>query len=502
MKKRNYLGGIALLLLGAFFGAVLISGFSQHRPEYDNIQIGSSHPPIQNVNVDAQAFNNAFVEVAEKVTKSIVQITVVSRSESKGEIPEQFRFFFPFRDESPQERMGSGSGVIISEDGYILTNNHVVENATDVRVGMLDKREYKATVVGTDPLTDLAVIKVDAKDLPAAYLGNSDDVKVGQWVMAIGNPMSLASTVTAGIVSATSRDLNIIRDKDNYGIEDFIQTDAAINPGNSGGALVDLTGSVIGINSAIATNGMTGSYIGYGFAIPINIAKSVAKDLIAEGKVRRGYIGVGITEVDAATAKAVGLDSPKGIMIQNVVEDGAASKTDIKPGDIILKIDGREVNKPNELQGYVASKRAGYKIELDIYRDGKTFKREVNLKARNKEDDVEVKQTVSKEKQKSKDEMEEIKFENVGLTARNLTEQEIKNYKVENGVLITEVKSYSEAFNKRLSSGLVIVEVDKKKIDSVSELEKIFENKRGDAVLLKVVTKDESTRFVGLEISK
>jgi len=314
--------------------------------------------------------------------------------------------------------------------------------------------------------------------------------------------LSLASTVTAGIVSATSRDLNIIRDKDKYGIEDFIQTDAAINPGNSGGALVDLTGSVIGINSAIATNGMTGSYIGYGFAIPINIAKSVAKDLIAEGKVRRGYIGVEITEVDAATAKAVGLDSPKGIMIQNVVEDGAASKTDIKPGDIILKIDGREVNKPNELQGYVASKRAGYKIALDIYRDGKTFKREVNLKARNKEDDVEVKQTVSKEKQKSKDEMEEIKFENVGLTARNLTEQEIKNYKVENGVIITEVKSYSEAFNKRLSSGLVIVEVDKKKIDSVSELEKIFENKRGDAVLLKVVTKDESTRFVGLEISK
>ena len=249
MKSKNLLKASALLIIGVVFGAILVSNFGWVRPSLADVQIGTNQPPVQQVDPNAQAFNDAFVNVAEKVTPSIVQITTVS--EVKNRIPDEFHFFFPFRDDVPRNQQGGGSGVIISEDGYILTNNHVVEDAVQVTVGLLDRREFEAKVVGTDPLTDLAVIKIDAEDLPAAYLGNSDELKVGQWVMAIGNPLALASTVTAGIVSAKGRNLGIIADS--YRVENFIQTDAAINPGNSGGALVDLNGAVVGINSAIAT---------------------------------------------------------------------------------------------------------------------------------------------------------------------------------------------------------------------------------------------------------
>ena len=350
MKKKNLLGTISLIFIGVIFGAVLVSGFGWVRPSLADIQIGAQRPPVEKMDPNAAAFNEAFVNVAQTVTPSIVQITVVTTVKNK--LPEGFHFFFPFRDDVPKEEQGGGSGIIISKDGYILTNNHVVENAKQVTVTLHDKREFDAKVVGTDPTTDLAVIKINADDLPDAYLGNSDNIKVGQWVMAIGNPLALTSTVTAGIVSATGRNINIIQDK--YGVENYIQTDAAINPGNSGGALVDLNGAVIGVNSAIATDGMTQRYIGYGFAIPINLAKSVANDLIANGKVDRGYIGVSISDIDAATAKAIGLSEPKGVLVQDLTPGGAAEKADIKTGDVILKIDGKEVDQPNELQSYVS----------------------------------------------------------------------------------------------------------------------------------------------------
>ncbi|MDO8549485.1 MAG: trypsin-like peptidase domain-containing protein, partial [Ignavibacteria bacterium] len=347
-SKKGLYGAFALILIGILFGAVLLSGFGLVRPNLADIQLGASEPPV-NLDADATAFSKAFIEVAEKVTPAIVQISVVSERES----PQDDFFFFPFKD-MPQEQRGSGSGIIISEDGYIITNNHVVENASRVEVGLYDKRNFSAKVIGTDPLTDLAVIKIEADNLPTAYLGDSDQLKVGQWVMAIGNPLSLASTVTAGIVSAIGRgQLNLIRDS--YGVENFIQTDAVINPGNSGGAMVDLSGAVVGVNSAIATRG-TGTYIGYGFAIPINLAKAVAKDLIAHGTVSRGYIGVLIEEVDDAMAKSLGMDKPRGIIVQDLVKGGAAENADIKVGDVILKIDGKDVNQANQLQSYVATK--------------------------------------------------------------------------------------------------------------------------------------------------
>ncbi len=498
MKRKNILGTISLILFGVIFGAILVSGFGWVKPGYANIQIGAAKPPVEKLDPQAEAFNNAFILAAEKVTPSIVQITVVTTVKNK--FPEEFHFFFPFKDDIPKEQQGGGSGIIISEDGYILTNNHVVENAKQVTVTLHDKREYDAEVIGTDPLTDLAVIKIDADNLPVAYLGDSDKIRVGQWVMAIGNPLSLTSTVTAGIISAKSRNINII--KDQYAVENFIQTDAAINPGNSGGALVDLNGAVIGINSAIATNGMTQSYIGYGFAIPINLAKSVARDLIENGKVNRGYIGVSISEVDAQTAKAIGLKEPKGVLVQDIVKGGAAEKSDVKEGDVILKIDDKEVNQPSELQSYVASKRAGTEVKLTIFRNGKEIERYVTLKPRDEDSDKKTTTASKKDKSKEEKNLKEYNFEELGFTVRNITKEELKDYKVENGVLITDVKRFSKAYNQRIGEGLVITAADKKDIHNVSELKSIIESKKGEAILLKLVDNQGNSRLVGLEIPK
>ncbi|RKY91223.1 MAG: trypsin, partial [Ignavibacteriae bacterium] len=416
MKAKGIIGAITLLFIGVLFGAVLVSGFGLVRPSLADVNLGADEPPV-NLDADASSFSQSFIEVAETVTPTIVQITVVSERQN----PHNDWFFFPFKD-MPQEQRGSGSGIIISEDGYIITNNHVVENANKVSVGLYDKRRFDATVIGTDPLTDLAVIKIDADDLPVAYLGDSDNLKVGQWVMAIGNPLSLSSTVTAGIVSAIGRgQLGLIRDS--YGVENFIQTDAAINPGNSGGALVDLSGSVIGVNSAIAAGG-SGTYIGYGFAIPINLAKAVAKDLIAHGKVSRGYIGVNIGEVDNAIAKSLGMDKPRGIIIQGIVEGGAASESDLSAGDVILKIDGREVNRPNELQSYVAAKTAGTTVTLTLFRDGEEITREITLKKRDTETSLEPASDKINEESNENSSTSTASFDDIGLTVKNLTEKE------------------------------------------------------------------------------
>ena len=493
MKTKKLIGAFALLFSGVILGAFLISGTGLVKPGWAGIALGAKNPPVS-LNADATSFSQAFIEVAEKVTPSIVQITVVAESEDD---PHKDFFFFPFKDmEIPKEQLGSGSGIIITDDGYILTNNHVVENAKQVSVLLYDKRKYDAKVIGRDPLTDLAVIKINATNLPEAFLGDSEKLKVGQWVMAIGNPLSLTSTVTAGIISALNRgQLNLI--KDSYGVENFIQTDAAINPGNSGGALVDLSGAVIGINSAIASR--TGTYVGYGFAIPINLAKSVAKDLIANGKVSRGYIGVQIREVDAALAKSIGLDKPRGVIVESIVENGAASKADIKRGDVILKIDEIEIDQPNQLQSYVASKSAGSQVNLHLFRDGQYVDRTVTLKPKDEKENTETAKNDETEV-KEDDSKTSASFDNIGLTVKNLTAKEKEQFKVEAGVLISKVKPFSSAQSQGLGEGIVITKADKKKVDSVSKLKGILESKKGSAVLLEVTDGKGNARFVGLEI--
>ena len=499
MKRKSILTALSLIFAGVVFGGVLVSGFGWVRPNYADVHIGSDTPPVSRVSPEAMAFNDAFINVADKVTPSIVQIEVVSTVKNQySDFMDQIPFFKGMPKDDVQK--GGGSGVIISDDGYILTNNHVVKDSKKITVYMHNKKKYNATVVGTDPTTDLAVIKIDATDLPEAFLGDSDKLKVGQWVMAIGNPLSLSSTVTAGIVSAIGRNLNLINDGSSNGIENYVQTDAAINPGNSGGALVDLNGAVVGINSAIATNGMTQSYIGYGFAIPINLAKAVAKDLIAHGKITRGYIGVNISAVDQQTAKAMGFKDAKGVLVQGVVEGGAGEKAGIQEKDIIVKVDSKEVDEPNELQSYVATKRAGDQVKITLLRDGKQMEKFVTLKEQAKGGNT-LDNLLNSDNDNSGDtaSKNEISFGNIGLTVENLDNDELKALNVKNGVGIKQVERFSIAEGQNLGAGMVILQADNEKIKVVNDLKKVIDKKKGEAVLLKISYKGV-TRFIGLEI--
>ena len=310
--------------------------------------------------------NRMFRDVARSVTPGVVSIRVASGDgeESGGDTP-----FGP-------PAQGLGSGVLISPDGYVVTNNHVVEGAERIRVRLADKRQFEARLVGTDASTDLAVVKIDAEnDVPVVPFGNSDRVQVGDWVVAVGNPLQLTSTVTAGIVSALGRQLSIIEDQ--FRIENFIQTDAAINPGNSGGALVNLQGELVGINTAIASR--TRRTEGYGFAIPSALVERVVTDLIAYGTVRRGYLGVSILPVDAERAEELGLDNIRGIYVENVQRGSAADRAGLESGDVVVSVMSEPVNAPNELQSLVARRRPGDTVAVEVWRDGRTRTFEVTL---------------------------------------------------------------------------------------------------------------------------
>ncbi|MFA6233199.1 MAG: trypsin-like peptidase domain-containing protein, partial [Bacteroidota bacterium] len=337
MSKRAVLTAIVLVSVGILSGAVLVSSFTGSGLFADSrISFNTEAPFTPSASV--ADLNNSFSEVANRVTPQVVYIEV--KAESKGGMENPHPFFnLPQLQEDNIQR-GSGSGIVLTTDGYILTNRHVIENAMKdgIKVTLFDNREFDARVVGEDEYTDIAVIKIDASDLSPASLGNSDEVKVGEWVMAVGNPLGYTSTVTAGIVSAISRNIGIMRDRQGYGIENFIQTDAAVNPGNSGGALVNLSGQVIGVNTAIAGSA-SGTYVGYSFAVPINLAKAVSQTLIRDGKYERGYIGIRISDIDAKKAEALGLDVFKGVFVESLVEDGAGKAAGVMDGDAIVSVD-------------------------------------------------------------------------------------------------------------------------------------------------------------------
>jgi serine protease Do len=333
-----------------------------------------------------QDLSESFAAVAEHVKPSVVYIRS-RRTEQTAQqrVPPGMERFFPRFRQQPEIEQGSGSGFVVSADGYILTNNHVVEGAEQVTVRLLDRREFTAKVVGTDPNTDVAVLKIDATKLPPMALGNSDDARVGEWVLAIGNPLGegLTFTVTSGIVSAKGRALNGLPRAGQGSIQDFIQTDAAINPGNSGGPLVSVRGEVIGINSAIASE--TGFYSGYGFAIPINLARTVMNQLIESGEVHRAALGVSIADVSLADAEYVGLPAIRGVVVKDIPsEDSPARAAGIEAGDIIIAVDGKPVEYVGQLQQVIGFRKPGEVVKVEVARKGgarKTF--DVKLQALN-----------------------------------------------------------------------------------------------------------------------
>ena len=417
-----------------------------------------------------------FTGTAEKVTKAVVHIrSTQTEAPRRGqpEIPEQFRQFFQFDPGQQGPSQSTGSGVIINKDGYIVTNNHVVDGADIVDVTLFDNRELKAEVIGTDPDTDLAVIKINEKDLPYLSFVNSDESKVGEWVLAVGNPFNLNSTVTAGIISAKGRSLRLINngtpDK-NTAIESFIQTDAAINPGNSGGALVDLQGGLLGINTAIAST--TGAYAGYGFAVPSNIVSKVVGDLLAYGTVQRGWLGVQVQSVDNDAAKKYDLAVKEGAYIADFSDPdrSAAKAAGLKKGDVVVKMDGIVIKSSAGLTEYIGTKRPGDKVDVVVNREGKELNYTVTLK--NREGNV---GTVKREE---KDAVASLGFELEDVDAKTLTQLDLKN-----GVRVKSVGNGKLARYTDMEEGFIITHINDQPVKTAKEINEIIKNKKpGDSL--------------------
>lgn len=358
-------------------------------------------------------------------------------------------------------QMASGSGAIISEDGYIVTNNHVIDGADEITVTLSNRRSFKAKLVGSDPSSDLAVLKIEAKGLPFMLYGNSDDVKIGQWVLALGYPLNLEATVTAGIVSAKGRTLEINRRQSNTPVESFLQTDAAVNPGNSGGPLVDIEGKLIGINSAIASP--TGSYAGYSFTIPVNIVKKIIADIMKYGTVQRAYLGIqypreGLTEEQK---KESGIpDSEQGVYVMDVPKDGAAFAAGIKKGDMITGINDVPVTSGAEMVGQIATYRPGDKITISYVRNGKEYKTNVTL--RNSTGTVDVVKTSVMEK--------------LGAELRTLDKKEADELGIAGGVEIRSIGSRGLLSKVRVNEGFVILKANNQKVNTVEDFRKILES--------------------------
>lgn len=415
---------------------------------------------------------------AENSVHAVVHIKVTQKGGyySSNNI---FDYFFGNGPRSQQEpiRQGVGSGVIISPDGYIVTNNHVVDEADEISVVLNDKREFKAKLIGTDPSTDIALVKIDASGLPTLRFSNSDNLKLGEWVLAVGNPFNLTSTVTAGIVSAKSRDIGI--NPDQMRIESFIQTDAAVNPGNSGGALVNTRGELVGINTAIASQ--TGSYSGYSFAIPSNIVQKVVSDLKEYGDVQRALLNVNIGDVNADVAKKYNLDKIEGVFIGRVLPGGAAEVAGIQDNDVIISVDNVPVNSTAELQEQIGKHRPGDKVTLVIKRDNK--KKPFNVTLRNKHGDTEI--------VKGDDTPDDIfgaKF--VAVSDRDKAELGIRY-----GVKISDLAN-GKFKDAGIKKGFIITQVNKSAVSDVEDLKRIIKNSRGGILVEGIYPNGEVAYYV------
>lgn len=485
------------LLLAAVMGSVItvaVSGWFSEQKDGVKIEHVNGVPSMNvgyTVNEKGETVPLDFTSTAEKVTAAVVHIRstssgrVVSREQSD---PWQF-FFGPNTPTERGPRVGTGSGVIINTDGYIVTNNHVVEGADKVEVTTYNNRTYTAEVIGTDPDTDLALIKVHQKELPYLSFVNSDQARVGEWVLAVGNPFNLNSTVTAGIISAKGRNIGIINSNGNdqlaqrTAIESFIQTDAAINPGNSGGALVNLAGGLVGINTAIATH--TGSYEGYGFAVPSNIVSKIVEDLIAYGTVQRGWLGVQVGSVNADVVREFNLKVEDGAYVSGFADVGSAAKeAGIKEGDVVTKLDDLEIKTSTALIEYIGRKRPGDKVSVTVDRQGKKMVIPVTL--RNREGKTE---TLRRD--------EAVKSSSLGINLEDIEGDELAKLDIKNGVRVADLENGKVSKYTDMREGFIITHIDNVPVKTAKQANDILKNKKsGETILFAGVYADYPREYI------
>jgi serine protease Do len=499
-KRKTWILIAVALSIGIILGLVVASnlnwtksGYARVEPAKAPVKPGSEEPAL-NDHLDLLSTGKAFVQVARQVMPTVVSISSAKMVRVRNPFSEFFHEDWwgrSFRDRGGRQREyrqeGLGSGVIISADGYILTNNHVIREAEEISV-LIDKKEYKANIIGSDPKTDLSVIKVDAKNLPVAKLGNSEALEVGEWVLAIGNPFSreLHHSVTAGIVSGKGRTNVEVGDIE---YEDFIQTDAAINPGNSGGALVNLRGELVGINTAIVSNGWGGGNLGIGFAIPINLAKQIMEQLIETGRVVRGWMGVNIQPVDENLAEKMQLPSTAGALVTDVLSDTPAERAGIRQGDFIIAFNGEPIRDNNHLIHVVAGYKPGTRAEVKLIRDG----REKVLTMTLGERPDQIAQTPSTTTGEGGE---------FGIEVSDLTNDLAREYELEakSGVVVTEVAEGSVAAREGIRPGDLIREVNREPVRNVAEFKRMIGRpKAGDIFLLRI-NRGKNNFFVALKV--
>jgi len=483
--KRAF-GYFAMALAGAFL-ALGIHDLVDERTSTQGGAVSTQPMPVHYVNLPSGGGTTVtvpdFVVAAEQSVNAVVHVT----TETMVSVRDPFADFF-WGHRAPiqqQPRQGAGSGVIISDDGFIVTNNHVVEGADKIRVSLNDNRGFDATVVGRDPSTDLALLKIEANGLATLQYGDSDDLRVGQWVLAVGNPMNLTSTVTAGIVSAKARNINLLQydpNRDIFPIESFIQTDAAVNPGNSGGALVNASGELIGINTAIASQ--TGQYAGYSFAVPSSIVKKVANDLLEFGSVQRAYIGVSIRDLDQKLAEELKLDRIKGVYVNGITEGGAAQDAGMKAGDVIVKVGNIDVNNVPQLQEQVGKFRPGDRVPVTIVRSGKESVVDMTLRGREGNTT-----TVANSRRNEA-------VVALGAELGKVSNEDLKALKLEHGVRVNAVTG-GKFRSSGIREGFIITRIDQEKVSKPEDVQRILANKKG-GVLVEGVYPNGQRAYYGL----
>ncbi|MHB1105315.1 MAG: trypsin-like peptidase domain-containing protein [Lutibacter sp.] len=447
---------ISLVLISALGGAITLGTYvlffdkPQIQIEKKADSLLNTIPANYSNALYASAENTDFTVAAEKTLNAVVHVKNTMYKTVKDPFAEYF--YGEGYGTRQYSQIGTGSGVIISADGYIVTNNHVIKNATDIEVTLNNKKIYKAKLIGADPTNDIALLKIDTKDMSYITLGDSDNVKVGEWVLAVGNPYNLTSTVTAGIISAKGRDLDGTNN-----IDSFLQTDAAVNAGNSGGALVNIHGELIGINTAISS--MTGSFIGYSFAIPSNIIKKVIEDLMEFGNVQKAILGINGVELDNELADKLNIENTSGFYISNVIDKSGAQKAGLKANDVVVKLDNVKIATFADLNGYISTKRPNDVVNVSYLRNGKMFQANVTL----------IK-------------YETTKVTALGLGLENLNTAELKKLNITNGVRITEITN-KELASYGVKKGYVITSIDDNKVYTIDDVNNMIANKSSGEVM-------------------